>query len=98
MMSFRSAIKMCFFIMNDAFVNTAQLVQQLRDQLEKQCQIPFISIEVKNSEISIEEAVKTYLFNSQIVTLPDQTMALIAPQECQTSPSVKRFHSKIINR
>ena len=35
--------------------------------------------------------VKSYLFNSQIVTLEDQTMTILAPQECQMTPEVELF-------
>lgn len=79
-----------------AFVNTAGIIQQLRQQIETQCQVPFLAIEVKETEVSLEEAIKTYLFNSQIVTLPDQTMLLLAPQECQTSPTVHAFLQKLL--
>lgn len=80
-----------------AFINTAEIVQQLKNLMETHCQIPLIALEVKETEVSLEEAVKTYLFNSQIVTLSDQTMVLIAPQECETSPSVSRFLQKMLD-
>lgn len=79
-----------------AFVNTADIIQQIRKQLETHCHAPLIALEVKENEITLEEAVKTYLFNSQLVTLADQTMALIAPQECQESPPVQAFLQKIL--
>lgn len=79
-----------------AFVNTAEIIQQLRQKVETHCQIPFVALEVKEAEVSLTEAVKTYLFNSQLVTLPDQTMLLLAPQECQESPSVHAFLQKLL--
>lgn len=85
-----------FLYHEQAFVNTADVIQQLKNQFEIQCQIPFLALEVKKSEISLEEAVKTYLFNSQIITLADQTMLLIAPQECQASSSVNKFLQKLL--
>ncbi len=85
-----------FLYHEKAFVHTSDTIQQLRNQIETHCQVPFITIEVKETEVSLEEAVKTYLFNSQIVTLPDQTMLLIAPQECQASPSVHVFLQKLL--
>lgn len=85
-----------FLYHEKAFVNTPEIIQQLRNLMEQYCQTPLIDLEVKNSDISLEEAVKTYLFNSQILTLPDQTMVLIAPQECQTSPSVNRFLQQLL--
>lgn len=45
-------------------------------------------VEVPESAVSLEEAIKTYLFNAQLVTLPTGEMALIVPSECQNSASV----------
>ena len=48
-------------------------------------------VEVPEEAVSLEEAIRTYLFNAQLVTLPDATMALIVPSECRESESVWRF-------
>ncbi len=45
-------------------------------------------VEVPASAVSLEEAIRTYLFNAQLVTLPTGEMALIVPGECQESASV----------
>lgn len=45
---------------------------------------------VSASDVSVEDAVKTYLFNSQLVTLPDRTMALVLPGEAEQHPGVRR--------
>lgn len=45
-------------------------------------------VEVPSSAVSLAEAIRTYLFNAQLLTLPDGTMALIVPEECRESPSV----------
>ncbi|MDC0886327.1 N-succinylarginine dihydrolase [Altererythrobacter sp.] len=47
-----------------------------------------ITVEVLESEVTLEEAIKTYLFNAQLVTLPSGEMALIVPEECRTSQVV----------
>lgn len=39
---------------------------------------------IREEDLSVEEAVHTYVFNSQIVTKPDGAMAMIAPTEVQT--------------
>ncbi len=41
-------------------------------------------VEVPEGAVSLGEAIKTYLFNSQLVTLPDGEMELIAPTEAET--------------
>ncbi len=45
-------------------------------------------VEVPSSAVSLEEAIRTYLFNAQLVTRSDGGMALIVPEECRTSAPV----------
>ena len=45
-------------------------------------------VEVPASAVSLEEAIRTYLFNAQLVSLPSGEMALVVPSECQESASV----------
>ena len=45
-------------------------------------------VEVPDSAVSLAEAIKTYLFNAQLLTLPDGGMALIVPEECHESKAV----------
>lgn len=49
-----------------------------------------VEIRVTEEEVSVEEAVATYLFNSQIVTLPGGGMMLVCPGECERSERVRR--------
>ncbi|WP_416832195.1 MAG: N-succinylarginine dihydrolase [Erythrobacter sp.] len=45
-------------------------------------------VEVPSSAVTLQEAIRTYLFNAQLLTLPDRSMALIVPEECRESASV----------
>lgn len=45
-------------------------------------------VEVPLSAVTLQEAIRTYLFNAQLLTLPSGEMALIVPEECRESPSV----------
>lgn len=45
-------------------------------------------VEVPASTISLEDAIKSYLFNAQLVTLPEGGMALILPEEARETPGV----------
>lgn len=45
-------------------------------------------VEVPASAVSLEEAIRTYLFNAQLLTLPTGEMALVVPEECRESPAV----------
>ncbi|MEC3949363.1 N-succinylarginine dihydrolase [Sphingobium sp. HWE2-09] len=45
-------------------------------------------VEVPASAVSLADAIASYLFNAQLVTLPDRTMALVLPTEAQETPTV----------
>lgn len=45
-------------------------------------------VEVPSSAVTLQEAIRTYLFNAQLLTLPSGEMALVVPEECRESPSV----------
>ena len=45
-------------------------------------------VEVPTAEVPIADAIRSYLFNSQLVTPPDGGMTLVAPTECRETPSV----------
>jgi succinylarginine dihydrolase len=48
-------------------------------------------VEVPATVVSLEDAIKSYLFNAQLVTLPDGEMALVVPTEAVETPSVKAW-------
>jgi succinylarginine dihydrolase len=71
------------FAHEQAFADSASLYGSLRAAL------PEVEIiEVPASAVSLAEAISTYLFNAQLVTLPEGGMALILPTEAQASPRV----------
>ncbi|HUQ14103.1 MAG TPA: N-succinylarginine dihydrolase [Novosphingobium sp.] len=53
-------------------------------------------IVVPASAVSLAEAVRSYLFNAQLVTLPDSTMALIIPLEASESPAVRAWSDALL--
>ena len=53
-------------------------------------------VEVPANAVSLEEAIRTYLFNAQLLTLPDRTMALVVPSECRESPAVWGWIEKML--
>ncbi len=75
-----------FFLYHEkAFSNTPQVVHMLKEHFPK-----ISLLEIKSSELSLQEAVETYLFNSQIVTTKENKNVLLAPIECQ---EMERAHS-----
>jgi succinylarginine dihydrolase len=54
--------------------------------------IPDIEIvEVPAADVPIADAIRSYVFNSQLVTPPDGAMTLVAPTECRETPSVAQW-------
>jgi succinylarginine dihydrolase len=66
-----------------AFENRNKTLLEIQGRFEALCNAKLITLEVRAGELRPEEAVATYLFNSQLITLPDGGMALIAPRECE---------------
>lgn len=54
-------------------------------------------IEVTEKDLNLEQCVESYFFNSQIVTLPDGNMSIIAPIECQEMKAANNLIQKLIN-
>jgi len=72
-----------FLYHEKAFVNTPKVIKEL---LQK---APLELYEVKEKNLSLAEAVKTYLFNSQIVRAKDGSRVIICPKEVERSPRAK---------
>ncbi|MFT7314556.1 MAG: succinylarginine dihydrolase, partial [Paraglaciecola sp.] len=53
-------------------------------------------IKVLTSEVSVQDAIKSYLFNTQIITLPGGDMVIIAPSECEENPAVAAYLEKLL--
>ncbi|MCL6698141.1 N-succinylarginine dihydrolase [Sphingomonas sp. NSE70-1] len=48
----------------------------------------FELVEVPDAVVPLADAIRSYLFNAQLVTPPDGAMTLVAPTECRDTPSV----------
>jgi succinylarginine dihydrolase len=82
-----------FLYHEKAFLNTTQVIRQLQEALDES----LCPIQIADSELSLTEAVNSYLFNSQIVTLPNKKMALIAPVEARDSQYAQNVIDRILD-
>ncbi len=55
-----------------------------------------VLLEAAPGELTLEEAVKSYLFNSQIISLPSGGMALVLPREAEETPRAKAFVDRVL--
>lgn len=77
----------------DAYLNADAMLERLHNYFAGK---PFYAIEVSRDDVSLNDAINSYLFNSQIIDLSPECMAIVAPTECQTNPSVKAFFERLI--
>jgi len=55
-----------------------------------------VFVEIRASAVSVEDAVRSYLFNSQLVCPPDGSVRLIAAQECREIAAVSECLDTIV--
>ncbi|MGR2739370.1 N-succinylarginine dihydrolase [Billgrantia sp. Q4P2] len=64
--------------------------QATLDELRSKMASPLIPVRVPSEAVSLEDAVASYLFNSQLLSNPDGSMTLVVPGECQEREAVWR--------
>ena len=75
-----------FFLFHEAAFMDQKAI---KNELQKKADFNLILHEIKNNEMSLDKAVESYLFNSQIITISEGNMCLIAPAECEKDAQVK---------
>ncbi|WP_205871325.1 N-succinylarginine dihydrolase, partial [Pseudomonas viridiflava] len=83
------------FYHEDAFLHTDSMLDELREKLAR-VGGQLTAICVPRAEVSVSDAVRSYLFNSQLLSRPDGSMLLIVPQECQANSSVWNYLQRLI--
>lgn len=76
----------------DAFLHQKDVLKTLHEKAA----FPLHILQADRRRISITDAVQSYLFNSQLITLPNQNMALIAPIECQEMLAVCEWIDELV--
>jgi len=76
------------FYHEQAFLNTEAFQAELSQKFTMD---KLHLIKVNTVDVSVEDAVNTYLFNTQIVTLENNEMAIIAPMHCYENQRVKAY-------
>jgi len=82
---------------SQAFLNQSQVLGGLSQQFENLTGNPLRIIEFSETELSLRDAVSSYLFNSQIVTRKDGGMSLICPIECDGNQAANECIAKVLD-
>ncbi|MFV3406156.1 MULTISPECIES: N-succinylarginine dihydrolase [Pseudomonas] len=75
------------FYHEDAFLETEAVLAQLQAKLASKGG-NFQGICVPRSAVTVEDAVRSYLFNSQLLSRDDGSMLLVVPEECRNNERV----------
>ena len=86
-----------FLVHQKAFENQEKVLIQIQNMYKTlNHQTPHI-IEIKEEDLSLEEAVKTYFFNGQLLSHTNKTMSLLCPSQCEHSDQVQGVIKSILN-
>ncbi|MCC9609163.1 N-succinylarginine dihydrolase [Blastopirellula sp. JC732] len=65
-------------------------------ELEQKFDGELTTLVISDQELPLEEAVRTYFFNSQLLTIPDGTMTLVCPAECERSDAARKVIDRLL--
>ncbi|MBI6548635.1 N-succinylarginine dihydrolase [Xenorhabdus lircayensis] len=86
------------FYHQQAFLNPQSVLTELSEKLARLGQT-LIAVEVPTEQITVQNAVESYLFNSQLLSQPDGNMMLILPEECHQNHNVSAYlHALVAGR
>jgi len=85
------------FYHEDAFLDTERVLAELKDKLAKRGG-NFKAICVPRAQVSVEDAVRSYLFNSQLLSRDDGSMLLIVPEECRNNERVWAYLNSLTSQ
>ncbi|MFZ6046850.1 N-succinylarginine dihydrolase [Pseudomonas sp. CR3202] len=82
------------FYHEDAFLETDKVLAELDSKLGKRGG-HFQAVRVPRSAVGVEDAVRSYLFNSQLLSRADGSMLLIVPEECRGNANVWNYLNEL---
>lgn len=76
----------------DAFIDAARVMRQIAERVPG-----FVPVRVARRDVDVSEAVRTYLFNSQLVRHPEGGLLFVGPIECAESEPVSAELDRIVS-
>ncbi|CDH08193.1 succinylarginine dihydrolase [Xenorhabdus bovienii str. oregonense] len=84
-----------FFHHQQALVNQQSVLAELEEKMARLGQ-RLIAVEVPSSQVTLQDAVESYLFNSQLLSQPNGDMMLILPEECRQNANVWAYLQALV--
>jgi succinylarginine dihydrolase len=75
-----------------AFAEQDAVMQELHEKFGPD----FVVIQVADADVSVADAVSTYLFNSQLLSKADGKMAIVVPEECRSNARVWSYLQDLV--
>lgn len=85
------------FYHEDAFLETDTVLGQLQTKLASKGG-NFQAIRVPRAAVTVEDAVRSYLFNSQLLSRDDGSMLLVVPEECRNNERVWSYLGQLTSQ
>ncbi|WP_028694595.1 N-succinylarginine dihydrolase [Pseudomonas cremoricolorata] len=79
----------------DAFLNSEAMLGELQSKLAARGG-QLHTIDVPRATVSVQDAVGSYLFNSQLLSRDDGSMLLVVPEECRNNPRVWGYLGELL--
>lgn len=81
-----------FFLHEQTFAEQTKV----KAQIQAACDFPIHFVEVPQAQVSLEDAISTYLFNSQLLSMPQGHMALLLPMEVKEQANTREHVEQVI--
>lgn len=85
-----------FFYHEAAFIRTDDVIAELKQKVYDFCDTELKTVQIPTNKVSLKDAVDSYMFNSQLVSISEEAMALLAPYECRNFPNVQALLNEIL--
>jgi succinylarginine dihydrolase len=80
----------------EAFLDSARVLGELQEKFLRATSRPLQLLQITSAEVPVEDAVKSYLFNSQLVRTQGGRTVLIAPREAQENDRVRACIERLV--
>ncbi len=80
-----------YFYHEQALLDSDAVLSEIAMKLDSQLH----SIMVPTKSVSVQDAVSSYLFNSQLLTKNDGKMVIVVPEECRANPAVWSYLTEL---